>query len=121
MEDRWDDGLCIDLEVHAGLLSKSQELFQHEPGRFFEDRVDTRVNESGVALSILFSNQDLVLNMEVRDVELQIHILRDDKATDDIILDLGHESIIGGSWVDSTVIKHIFHGARLSKGTDEFS
>jgi len=39
------------------------------------------VNQSRVTLSILLSNQDLILDVEMRDVILKVDIFRNDKAT----------------------------------------
>ena len=32
VENGWNDGICLDLKVEAGLLSQSEQLFQHESG-----------------------------------------------------------------------------------------
>jgi hypothetical protein len=52
------------------------------------------MDQSGVALSILFSNQNLILNVEMGDVILKVDIFRDDKSTNAIIIDFGYETII---------------------------
>ena len=53
------------------------------------------MDQSSVALSILFSDQNLILDMEVRDIILKVYILRNDEGTNTIIVDLGYETIVG--------------------------
>lgn len=81
VEDTWNNGLSVDFEVHACLLCQSEKLFKHKSGRFLKDWVNTRVNQSRVTLSILLSNQDLILDVEMRDVILKVDIFGNDKAT----------------------------------------
>jgi len=81
VEDCWDNGLSVDLEVHACLLCQSEKLLKHKSSRFLKDWVNTRVNQSSVTFSILLSNQDLILDMEMRNVVLKVDVFRNDKAT----------------------------------------
>lgn len=74
VENAWNDGIVVNFEIQAGLLGESKQLFHNGSGCLLEDRVDTGVDQSGVTLSILLCNQNLVLNMEVGDVIFQIHI-----------------------------------------------
>jgi hypothetical protein len=120
MEDSWNDGLSINFEIHASLLSQSQQFFQHKSSRFFKNWVDTGMDQSGVALSILLSNQDLILNVEMRNVVFQVYVFGDHKSTDAIITDFGYETIVGGCWVDCAVIKHLIHFLLLIQCRDEF-
>jgi len=46
VEDGRDDSRVLNFEVEAGLSREPKDLFHHELGRFFEDRVDDRVNQS---------------------------------------------------------------------------
>jgi len=75
MENRWDDGLVLDLKVETSLLSQTKKLLKNRPGSSLEDRVNTGVDHSCMALSVLLSNQNLVLNVEVRDVVFEVDIL----------------------------------------------
>lgn len=75
MEDSWDDSLSVDLEVEASLLSQSQELLKHKASGLFEDRIDAGVQEAGVRLAVLLGDQDLVLDVKVRNIVLQVDVL----------------------------------------------
>jgi hypothetical protein len=68
MENGWDDGFSIHFKVKASFLGQSQEFFKHEPGRSLKNRVNARVDQSCVALSVLLCDKDLVLHVEVRNV-----------------------------------------------------
>lgn len=77
------------------------------------------MDQPSVTLPVLLSNQDLILDVEVGDVKLEVNILRDDEATDNIVHDLGDEAIVSAGWVDSTVVEHLFHVLRFGEGADE--
>ena len=94
MEDSWNDGLSINLKVKACLLSQSKKLLEHESSRLFKDWVDARVKETGMTLSVLLGDQDLVLDMEVRDVVLQVDVFGDDEDTDDLPHNFGNKTIV---------------------------
>ena len=68
MENLWDDSSIVDFKVQACFLGESEQFFQNGSSSFLKDRIHTRVNQSGMTLSILLSNQNLVLNMEMRNV-----------------------------------------------------
>ena len=51
----------------------------------------------------------MILNVEVRNIVIQINILRDDKCSDYLIHDFGHEGIVGGGWVHGALVQHILH------------
>ena len=65
MEDCWDHSLSLDFEVERALVRKSQEFLHQEPGALLEDGVDNRVDESRVTLSVVFTHQNLVLDVEM--------------------------------------------------------
>lgn len=46
MEGRWNDSLCLDLEVKGCLIRESKKLLHKEASTLFEDWVDDGVHES---------------------------------------------------------------------------
>jgi len=68
VENLWNDSTIVDFKVKACFLGESEQFFQNGSSGFLEDRIDARVNQSGVTFSILFSNKNLVLNMEMRNI-----------------------------------------------------
>jgi len=120
MENGWNNCLSVHLKVEASLLSQSQELFQHESSRFFEDGVHTRMDQSGVTFAILFSDQNLILHMEMRDVVLKINIFGDDKHSNDLIKNFCHKTEVSASWVDSALIERLIHLLGLIESGSKF-
>lgn len=72
-----------------------------------------------MTFSILLGDEDLVLHVEMRDVILQVHILRDDKGSDNLIEDFCNEGIVCRCWVDSTVIESLVNGLRVIEACGE--
>jgi hypothetical protein len=74
VEYGWNNSTGINLEIEASLLSQSKKLFEDNSSGLLKDWVNTGVNKSSVALSILLSDKDLVLYMEVRSVVLEVYV-----------------------------------------------
>jgi len=74
VEYGWNNSTSINLEIEASLLSQSKKLFEDNSSGLLKDWVNARVNKSSVALSILLSDKDLVLYMEVRSVVLEVYV-----------------------------------------------
>ena len=74
VEYGWNNSSSINLEIEASLLSQSKKLFEDNSSGLLKDWVNTGVNKSSVALSILLSDKDLVLYMEVRSVVLEVYV-----------------------------------------------
>jgi hypothetical protein len=68
VENGWNDSAIVNFKVQACLLRESQQLFQNGSGSSLKNGINTRVNQPGVTFSILFSNQNLILNMEMRNI-----------------------------------------------------
>ena len=65
VEDGRNDRLRLYLKVEACFLRQSQHLFENESCRFLENRIDTRVDETRVALSFLLGYENMILDVEV--------------------------------------------------------
>ena len=74
VEYGWNNSTGINLEIEASLLSQSKKLFEDNSSGLLKDWVNAGVNKSSVALSILLSDKDLVLYMEVRSVVLEVYV-----------------------------------------------
>lgn len=118
--ENWrNDCLIVDLKVHACLLSQPQQLFQDDSCRFFKDWVDTRVNQASVALAVLLGNQDLILDVEVRNVVLKVDILRKYESSYDLVEDFGYEAVVCACWIYSTFVEGLIHVFGFVKWRDQ--
>ena len=62
-----------------------------------------------MALSVLLSYQDLVLNMEVRDIVFEVDVFGYDEGSNYLIVYFGNKPVIDTSWVDCTLIERLVH------------
>ena len=72
-----------------------------------------------MTLPVLLGDQNLILNVEVRDIVLKIDIFGNDKGPNDLIKHLGNESVVGASWIDGAVIQVTVHLFGLIKRRNE--
>ena len=68
-----------------------------------------------MGFSILFSNKNLILNVEVRSVILKVDVFRYDKSTHNFIMNLCDKTVVSGTWVEGAIIECISHITSLVK------
>lgn len=92
MENSWDHGHPLNFKIQAGFAAQSEHFLKEEPSALLEDWVDDGVHESGVAFALVLSEQDLILDVEVGNVVVEVHILADHEGSDHSLVDTSAEA-----------------------------
>lgn len=66
----------MDLEIEASLVGESHNFFQDEPDSLDEKRIDKGVDDFTVLVSRMLFKNNLILNKEMRHVEVKVDVLR---------------------------------------------
>ena len=74
-----------------------------------------------MALSILFCNEYLILDVEVRDIVFQVHILGHDEGTNHLVINFSDKAIVGRCWVNSAVVQGLVHRLGFVKAIGQIS
>ena len=87
IENGGDHGLSLHFEVHAALGTESEHFFEQEAGRCLEDLVNRAEDKSSVAFALMLRQQDLILNVEMRDIVVKVDVFGNEEGRDHVAVD----------------------------------
>ena len=76
MEDIRKKCSIVNFKVKTSFIGQSHDLLENKPDIFDEERIDKGIYNFTMLVSRMFIEYDVILNKEVRNIEIQVYCLR---------------------------------------------